>query len=200
MFCSKCGNKLVDVAKFCNKCGTPVTSNGLYPTGSSNSSRLMNKSDYYKQGNGGGKYKSVKILSIISIVYQSILAALGIWGCLYLMRFFIAVFKFNDNKSFSNLFGIFIYPVSLVIFYGLFLLLQIRGIKKCSTGRYISALILGFFNTCVCCRLSFNKPLINVPVLIVWLAVHIAIIVLMYLCNKRFKLYKTDHFTNRYYI
>lgn len=200
MFCGKCGNQLIDGAKYCNRCGASVILDAFNEAIPTESCSLINKSDYYKQGNGGGKYKSVKILSIISIVYQSILAALGIWGCLYLMRFFIAVFKFNDNKSFSNLFGIFIYPVFLVIFYGLFLLLQIRGIKKCSTGRYISALILGFFNTCVCCRLSFNKPLINVPVLIVWLAVHIAIIVLMYLCNKRFKLYKTDHFTNRYYI
>ena len=88
MFCKKCGATLKDGAKFCSKCGTPVTAQEQSDDSQAELKPTVilpdvNKKPEYKKPENGGR--GTKVLAIIALVFV-IAAILGILGFIFLPK------------------------------------------------------------------------------------------------------------------
>ena len=85
MFCPKCGNKLVDGSKFCNKCGTPVQIT---------IKNEINRTEEAEESVKSKKHTSGRLIPVIIVSVCSL--ALGI------VCFFILFHFGNTQKAFTK--------------------------------------------------------------------------------------------------
>ena len=194
MFCAKCGHEHLGDAKFCAQCGASLTLEEV-TSEEQNSSLPITKKEYFINHCSAStkqKKKTIKFLSIISLAIQSILAVLLIISLGVLSYTIEQSFVLEDSPS--SLFGSLII---LQLFYaGSSFIFTILGIKKNSTGFFVTATFFAFFSATYSSRI-FNSLALRQLIGFGTLAIYIVIDILNYQSNKDYKEYISQYIATK---
>ena len=196
MFCLKCGQEHSDNAAFCARCGasfaveeiTDEVLNTAVPTTKKEHVASHCSASTKK------KRKAIKILSIVSLAIQGVLA---IWMVIGVGTALYALYAAGQNSLFE---GIVSGVLSLLITLALTLTgsftFTLLGIKKNSTGFFVAAAVFASLSGASCSAI-FEVLALRQLVLLGTLAIYIVIIVLNHLSNKECKEYASQKITTK---
>ena len=145
MFCEKCGCANTDGAKFCIRCGANLASKGN-SIEEQKSTEPIKKKEYFANHCSDVAQKNrntIKILSVIALVIQGVLNLLTIISFYALVHAVERHLPSNGNATVTYVLPL----IFSLIFFGGSLLFTICGIKKNSTGFFITATIFALIST-----------------------------------------------------
>lgn len=144
MFCKNCGCANSDSATFCSQCGTSLASRE-YSSQNNRTTAPITKKEYFTNHCSDVAQKNrntIKILSVIALVIQGVLNLLTIISFYALVR--AVEQRLPSEGDFEGWYAPLIFSL---VFFGGSLLFTICGIKKNSTGFFITATIFAFIAT-----------------------------------------------------
>lgn len=192
MLCTKCGHEQPDDVAFCIQCGTSFAL-GESANVTSKAATPVTKKDYFANHCSAStkkKRKAIKILSVVSLAIQGVLAVLLIIGLGVLAHAIeqSPLFEGSASGAFGSLIamGLFFTAGSFVF--------TILGIKKNSTGFFITATFFAFLSAAEG-SMSFESLVLRQLISFGTLAIYIVIVVLNHQSNKEYKGYVSQYFT-----
>lgn len=177
MFCPNCGTQVDDGAVFCGNCGTKIgRNNNTYTTGNAGIYTGGNTVPNYGSDIAIKRQKTIKILSIISLIIQSIMCGIAF---LFMNLLTLAVFNWDNvvNRYGAASATIAVMIIILVLLFFAYFF-TIKGVKKKSTGFLIGSAIFSFLATFIGARFIVGGMPNNLIVACIILATHIVMIVL----------------------
>lgn len=186
MFCTRCGHEQPDNAAFCTQCGTRfIAEKSVSDT--PKAAPPMSQQAYFAShclAVTKRRRKVIKVLSIVSLAIQGMLAVL-VTIAIIKLHLVLAQHPFGGDGSSVILSNI----IPVVISTAISIILTLQGLKKNSTGFFVSATILAFLSATFSAGLGINSLGLRRLVVFGTLAIYIVITVLNHRCNKEYKNY-----------
>ena len=194
MFCVKCGHENLDDAGFCTQCGTSFTSEEFLGE-KQNVTVAMTKKEYFAShcsASAKRKRKAIQILSIASLAIQGVFAVLVVIS-LSALSYAIEQSQLNEGSAS----GIFILPIAFaLVFTGGSFVFTILGLKKNSTGFFVTATIFAFLSAAYG-SINFGSLPLRQLIAFGTLAMYIVNVVLILQSNKEYKEYTCQYITTK---
>ena len=183
MFCSKCGNQILENSSFCSNCVTPTEQ---YPA--SFIPKNLTRNEWVNQGGNIEAAKEIKVLKILSFITIAILCLLF---SLVIVGNVIMYGKINDAFGGDIDFKVFFVNI---YFAGMFfvpsVIFGILGVKKFRTGFSVAYLIFGDLSFLFSVGQLLGGGLHNLALLAVMSVPFAFIIVMQSKINKKYKVAK----------